>query len=187
MTLSTEKLRNIYGKPVPAAEAKVICKFDNHCIDFIGNSPFLVLSTFNGKSMDVSPKGGTPGFVTIESETTLLLPDYAGNNRIDGLLNINKFAAVGLIFMIPGVTETLRVNGTAEVLDNPLLLEQANLENRPIKTVTRITVEEVFLHCGAAMVHAKLWKPETWPESRPISTIGRIVRDHVSITKNSYW
>ncbi|WP_085801732.1 pyridoxamine 5'-phosphate oxidase family protein [Roseovarius aestuarii] len=176
--MTPQKLREIYGNPSPHAAAKVISRFDKHCRQFIEHSTFLVLATSDGTNLDVSPKGDPAGFVTVESDKTLLIPDRPGNNRIDGLLNILAHPKVALVFMVPTVAETLRVNGTAEIIDEPGLCDKFQINRRSPKTVLRITAEEIFTHCGKALVRASLWHPEAWPAERPIPSLYEIVRDH---------
>jgi len=176
--MTPEKLREIYGDVSPIAAAKVISRFDTHCRDFIAHSTFLVLATSDGTNLDVSPKGDPAGFVTVETDKTLLLPDRPGNNRIDGLLNILAHPKVALIFMIPTVGETLRVNGVAEISDEQALRDQFQVKGRCPKTVLRITAEEIFTHCGKAPMRAGFWKPDTWPQNRPVPTLLEMPRDH---------
>lgn len=175
---SEARLRKIYGAPTPRAAAKQIDRLDAHCRAFIAASPFLVMATSDGTRVDASPKGDRPGFVVVENETRLLVPDWPGNSRIDGLRNILAHPRVGLIFLIPGVRETLRVNGRATIHDAPELLALCAHQERLPLTVTRVAVEEVFLHCAKAFLRAKLWQPETWPASRPIPPMGEMIRDH---------
>jgi len=179
--MTEQRLREIYGDPSPRAAAKVIDALDRHCRSFIANSTFLVLATSDGEDLDVSPKGDPAGFVIVEDDHHLLLPDRPGNNRIDGMLNLLKNPKVALIFMIPTVTETLRVNGTATIHDDPALRGLCAINGRSPKTVLRIAVEEVFSHCGKAPLRAGLWKPDTWPDNRPVATLNEIVRDHSNI------
>ncbi len=176
--MTPEKLRAIYGEPVEIAKYKVISSFDQHCRDFIENAPFMVLATSDGTNLEVSPKGDAPGFVTIESDTTLLLPDRPGNNRVDGLMNILNCPQVALMFLIPGVDETLRVNGLAEILDDADICQRFAINNRAPKTVLRITAQRIFLHCGRAINKAAIWKSDTWPEERPIARLNPILTAH---------
>ncbi|MGH1353844.1 MAG: pyridoxamine 5'-phosphate oxidase family protein [Thalassovita sp.] len=126
----------------------------------------------------------------MESERTLLIPDRPGNNRIDGLLNILAHPKVALLFMIPAVTETLRVNGTAEISDAPELCDRSKINGGSPKTVLRIIADEIFTHCSKAPMRGGLWKPETWPISRPIAPLYEMIRDHsemeVVSTEQSY-
>ena len=183
--MTPARLRELYGSPSPRAAAKVISKFDRHCRQFIAQSPFLVIATSDGKNVDVSPKGDPAGFAKVETDKTLLLPDRPGNNRIDGLMNILLHPNVALIFLIPTVDETLRVNGVAEISDDPSLCNQFQVNGRSPKTVLRITAEEIFTHCGKAPMRAGLWKPDTWPTSRPIASLNEIVRDHAEMPVDS--
>ncbi|MFN0262576.1 pyridoxamine 5'-phosphate oxidase family protein [Tepidamorphus sp. 3E244] len=181
MMMTEERLRELYGEPTPRAAVKVIHSLDEHCRSLIANSTFLVLATSDGKDLDASPKGDPAGFVVVEDDTHLLLPDRPGNNRVDGMLNLLRHPKVALLFMIPTVTETLRVNGTATIHEDAELCERCALNGRSPKTVLRIEVEEVFLHCGKAPMRAGLWKPETWPTERPVPTLNEIIRDHGKI------
>ena len=182
MPITTEtRLREIYGPPIPRSAAKVIGHLDRHCRAFIAASPFVLVATSDGDRLDVSPKGDRPGFVVVEDDRHLLIPDWPGNSRIDGMRNILAHPRVGLIFLIPAVRETLRINGAATIHDDPDLLAACALKGRLPLTVLRITVEEVFLHCAKALLRSKLWQPETWPESRPIATMSEIMLDHSGI------
>ncbi|MCC5970100.1 MAG: pyridoxamine 5'-phosphate oxidase family protein [Pararhodobacter sp.] len=183
--MTPEQLRQIYGAPSPRAAAKVIREFDRHCRQFIEHSTFLVLATSDGENLDVSPKGDPAGFVKVESDTTLLLPDRPGNNRIDGLINILSHPKVALVFFIPTVSETLRVNGTAEILCDAAMCDQFKVNGRSPKTVLRITAEEVFTHCGKAPLRAGMWKPDTWPASRPVASLNEMIRDHAEVSVDS--
>jgi len=183
--MTETRLREIYGEPSPRAAAKAIQALDKHCRAFIANSTFLVLATSDGEHLDVSPKGDPAGFVIVEDDHHLLLPDRPGNNRIDGMLNLLKHPKVALLFMIPTVAETLRVNGSATIHEDAALCDRCAINGRSPKTVLRIYVEEVFSHCGKAPLRAGLWKPETWPESRPVATLNEIVRDHANIEVDS--
>ncbi|MGB8622153.1 MAG: pyridoxamine 5'-phosphate oxidase family protein [Paracoccaceae bacterium] len=181
MTMTAERLREIYGSPSPRAAGKVIPRLDRHCRDFIAHSTFLVLATTDGHDLDVSPKGDPAGFVHVEDDTHLIVPDRPGNNRLDGLMNLLSDARVALLFLIPTVDETLRVNGHAEITEDQALRELCQMNGRLPKTVLRVTVEEVFTHCGKAPLRAGLWAPGTWPEARPVATLGEIVRDHARL------
>jgi len=178
---SAEQLTELYGEPSARAAAKVIDRLDGHCRQFIANSPFIVLATSDGDSLDVSPKGDPAGFVQVEDDHHLIVPDRPGNNRIDGLLNLLHNPAVALIFLIPSVDETLRVNGTAQIRDDEGLRQLCAMNGKLPKTVLRVQVQEVFSHCGKAPLRAGLWKPQTWPAQRPVATLNEIVRDHSGV------
>lgn len=178
---SESALRSLYGAPHPRAVAKEIDFIDANCRQFIALSPFVHIATSDGSKLDVSPKGDRPGFVHVLDERTLLIPDWPGNNRIDGLLNIVRHGRVGLIFMIPNVKETLRINGPASIHDDAEWLDLcAHQGKRPI-TVTRVETEEVFLHCAKAFMRSRLWQPETWPERAALPTAGQMIKDHAAI------
>lgn len=176
--MTPEKLREIYGAPSAIPSTKEIATFDDHCRQFIDHATFLVLATSDGQNLDVSPKGDPAGFVHVESDTTLLIPDRPGNNRIDGLLNILAHPQVALLFMIPSVDETLRVNGTAEISDDPALCDLFAVKGRSPKTVLRVTAETIFTHCGKAPLRGGLWRPDTWPAQRPVPSLYEMLRDH---------
>ena len=183
--MTPEKLREIYGTPSLKATEKVISEFDQHCRQFIQNATFVVLATSDGRTLDVSPKGDPAGVAVVESDSTMLLPDRPGNKRLDGMMNILQHPYVAAIFLIPTVDETLRVNGRAEILDDETLRTRFEIAGRAPKTVLRITVEEIFTHCGKAPMRAGLWKPETWPNSRPIPTLFEMLRDHTCLSIES--
>jgi len=179
--MTPERLRELYGHPSDRPKNKVIHTFDHHCRAFIDHATFLVLATSDGTNLDVSPKGDPAGFVEVESDTTLLLPDRPGNNRLDGLMNIVVNPQVALLFLIPTVAETLRVNGRAEVLEDADLCARFAVNGRAPRTVTRITADEIYTHCGKAPIRGGLWKPETWPTDRPVATLGEMIRDHAEV------
>tara|TARA_Y100001934_G_scaffold278085_1_gene378453 strand:- start:554 stop:1150 length:597 start_codon:yes stop_codon:yes gene_type:complete len=179
--MTPDTLREIYGNPSLKATEKVITVFDHHCRQFIKHATFVVLATSDGKNLDISPKGDPAGIAAVESDSTLLLPDRPGNKRLDGMMNILRHPYVAAIFFIPTVDETLRVNGRAEILDDEGLRARFEIAGRVPKTVLRITADEIYTHCGKAPMRAGLWKPETWPKSRPIPTLFEMLRDHTSL------
>ena len=167
---SPEALRELVGESMPGLDLKNQCKLDEYAVDFLAKAPFLVLATADAEGqLDASPKGDGPGFVLIEDERTLLIPDRPGNKLVYGHQNILANAKVGLIFMIPGTPETLRVNGTAELTANPEILERLAARGRPAVLAIRVHVEECFFHCAKAFIRSQLWKPESWPEKHRVS------------------
>ena len=160
---SVAALRVLYPEPAPDARAirKQLAVLDAHCRAFIAHSPFLVLGTVG----DVSPKGDDPGFVRVLTESCLLIPDRAGNNRIDSLRNITEDPRAAAIFFVPGITETLRVNGRAEITVDPHLLAPSSLNGKAPKCGIVLHVEEVFLHCAKALLRSRLWQPDAWPDT----------------------
>ncbi len=179
--MTEDRLRALYGAVSPRAAVKVLDRLDSHCHAFIAASPFMVLATSDGDRLDVSPKGDPAGFVRIEDDHHLLIPDRPGNNRLDGLLNILRHPRVALIFLIPSVDETLRVNGHATIHDDADLCARCALKGRAPKTVLRVRIDEAYLHCGKAPMRAGLWTPQGWPSERPVATLNEILRDQVGI------
>lgn len=183
--MTADRLRELYGAPTPRAAAKEITAFDEHCQSFIRHATFLILATTDGDEIDVSPKGDPAGFVEVEDDHHLLLPDRPGNNRIDGLMNILENPSVSLIFLIPTVAETLRVNGHATVTEDAEVCSRFAIRGRSPKTVTRIRAHKIFTHCGKSLVRAGFWKTHTWPNERPIATLNEMVRDHSGLAVES--
>jgi len=164
---SPDDLAKIYAQPLPHVAAKETDHITEVGRAFIAASPFLVLGTANGNSIDCSPKGDAPGFVQLLDERTLLIPDRPGNNRIDGMKNLLVNPKVGLIFMVPGSNETYRVTGTATISTNPELLKRFEVGGKPPRVVLVIAVEEAFNHCPKALVRAKLWSATDRPSGAP--------------------
>ncbi|RDJ27650.1 pyridoxamine 5'-phosphate oxidase family protein [Bosea caraganae] len=172
------ELRAHIGPVNPLAERKVLARLDRFCRDFIALSPFLVVASGDGKGgADASPRGDAPGFVRVLDETTLLIPDRRGNNRVDTFGNILAAPGIGLVFMVPGINETLRVNGQASVTRDPALLAPSTVQERPPLTGLLVAVDEVFFHCGKALIRSKLWDPATQVERSSFPTLGRIVAE----------
>ncbi len=167
---SAEALREVVGTAIPGLDLKNQSVLDEFAVDFLARCPFLVLSTADEEGhLDASPKGDVAGFVLIEDEHTLVIPDRSGNKLAYGHLNILANPKVGVLFLIPGTPETLRVNGTAELTVDPELLEQLASRGKPAVLAIRVHVEECFFHCAKAFLRAQLWKPDTWPERQKIS------------------
>ncbi len=167
---SSEALREVVGPEIPGLDLKNQSVLDEFAVDFLARCPFLVLSTADEEGhLDASPKGDVAGFVLIEDEHTLVIPDRSGNKLVYGHLNILANPKVGVLFLIPGTPETLRVNGTAELTVDPELLEQLASRGKPAVLAIRVHVEECFFHCAKAFLRVQLWKPDTWPERQKIS------------------
>ena len=179
--MNNEKLRNLYGPATEKASAKIMKSLEQHSIQFIKSSNFLVMGTFDGEDIDLSPKGDPSGFVKVISRDRIEIADRPGNNRVDGLLNISKNSIVSLIFFIPKVTETLRVQGKATISSDPKVLKNHQLKSNLPKTVTIIKPTKVFLHCGKALLRSSLWKPESWPDKRPIPTLYEMIEDQTGL------
>lgn len=171
-------LRAHMGAVNPLAERKVIDRLDTFCRDFIALSPFLVLATADAQGRaDASPRGDAPGFVQVLDDRTLLIPDRRGNNRVDSFGNVLASPGVGLIFMVPGIAETLRVNGRARLTCDAMLLESATLQERTPTLGLLVDVEEAFFHCGKALIRSNLWDPAVQVERSSFPTLGRIVAE----------
>jgi uncharacterized protein len=175
-----QQLRELYGKPMERAVKKQLARLDRHCRNFIALSPFLVIASADPSGRcDASPKGDAPGFVRVIDEVTLLIPDRLGNNRVDTLGNLLQHPGVGLIFFVPGVNETLRVNGRASVTTDPELLEPLAVNGKVPRSGILVAAEEVYFHCGKALIRSDLWNPEkhiprgSWP------SLGRIIAEQV--------
>ena len=175
------QLRTVYREPAARATQKVLDHLDVHCRNFIALSPFCVLSSAdaNGRA-DASPRGDPPGFVKVLDEKTLLLPDRPGNNQVDSLQNIVDNPGVGLLFFVPGMNETLRVKGTAEIVTDSALLEPMTERRRAPLSGLRITVEEAFLHCGRALLRSRLWDAEVQIERSSYPTYGQVLANQIA-------
>ncbi|MBR0903366.1 MULTISPECIES: pyridoxamine 5'-phosphate oxidase family protein [Bradyrhizobium] len=176
-----EDLRAHFGQLNQLAEKKVLNHLDKFCRDFIALSPFLVLASSDGKGhADASPRGDAPGFVAVLDDKTLLIPDRRGNNRVDTFGNILASPGIGLIFLVPGVNETLRVNGRAEISQDAELLTPLAMQNVVPIIGLKIHVEETFFHCGKALMRSKLWNPAAQVERNSFPTLGRIVAEQTA-------
>ncbi len=177
---SPEALRAHYGSPKDTVELKRLDRVDRHCRALIAASPFVVLGTSDAEgNQDVSPRGDPPGFVQVLDERHLLLPDRPGNKLTDSLSNLLSNPKVGLLFLVPGMNETLRVNGRAEIVTDPALLEPLAVQGKPPLSALRITVEEAFLHCAKAFIRAKLWDPDSRVDRASFPTLGRMLADQI--------
>lgn len=178
---TADDLRAHFGQINPLAEKKVLDHLDKFCRDFIALSPFLVLASSDGRgNADASPRGDGPGFVAVLNDKTLLIPDRRGNNRVDTFGNILASPGVGLIFFVPGINETLRINGRAEITQDPALLAPLAVQNVTPVIGLRLTVEECYFHCGKALVRSKLWNPEAQVERHRFPTLGRIIAEQTA-------
>lgn len=175
-------LRAHMGAISALAERKVLHALDRHCRAFIALSPFLVLASADSDGqVDASPRGDPPGFVQVLDDRTLLLPDRPGNNRVDSFANILNAPGVGLIFFVPGIDETLRVNGTARLLTDSDALAGSSIAGKVPRTGVVITVQEVFFHCAKALRRARLWDPATQVERSTFPSLGRILAEQTLV------
>lgn len=175
-------LRQLYAAPMERAVRKQIAALDVHCTRFIALSPFVVVSTSDlAHNLDASPRGGAPGFVQVADAHTLLLPDAPGNNRLDSLENILATGQVGLLFMVPGVDETLRVNGRAVLSTDAADIAACTDARRAPRLVVRVTVQAAYLHCAKAFMRSRLWDPATRVDRSLLPTIGQMIADQTGL------
>jgi hypothetical protein len=172
-----DALEKLYGAPAGAAVEKEISYLHPHYQKLIAASPFFVLASGGPEGMDASPRGDAPGFVVVGDEKTLFIPDRRGNNRVDSLRNILANPRVALLFLIPGIGETLRVNGRAEISTDPALLERFAVEGKLPRSVMVVHVDTVFFQCARAIFRSKLWDPAQQVERRSLPSLGTIVAD----------
>ena len=168
-------LERVYGFPSGGAVEKEIDYIHPHYRALIAASPFVVLATCGPEGMDVSPRGDPAGFVAVEDEKTVLLPDRRGNNRVDSMRNIIANPHVALLFLIPGVGETLRVNGRAHISTAPHLIERFSMSDKLPRSVIVVHVDTVFFQCSKAIVRSKLWDPSRHVERRTLPSTGTIL------------
>ena len=175
---SVHDLRALVGEPLERVLTKEMPALDARAVSFIETAPFLVLATSAADgSSDASPKGGPPGFVKVLDEKRLALPDFPGNRRFDGWQNLVERPGIGLLFVIPGITETLRVNGTARLTRDPELIELCEVDGTFPWFVADVRVEQVFSHCSKAFLRSGLWKPESWPDPAGVLSPSRTIAE----------
>ena len=177
------QLRDILGHPAERNVQKVIPVLDEHCRAFIERSPFLLLASSRPDGyVDVSPKGDPPGFVDVLDERTLTIPDRVGNRRADSLSNIIRDSRVGLVFMIPGKRETLRVRGRATIVRDEWLRQRMTMRGKTPDLALAVTVDEAYMHCAKCVIRSDLWNPDAWPDTAGMSSLARVLMDHAELT-----
>ena len=178
---TVEQLRSSYGEPSERAVRKALDRLDRHCRRFIALSPFVVLASAGADGrVDCSPRGDPAGFVAVLDDRTILLPDRRGNNRADSLTNVLENPHVGMLFMIPGVDETLRLNGRAKLTTDPAKLEPLAINGRVPRSGLVVEIEEVFLQCTKALVRSRLWADETRVDRKSaLPSFGQMIADHI--------
>lgn len=183
MIQTIEQLRVLYPPAKERAVKKQLPVLDVYCERYIGLSPFVVISSLGVDQMlDASPRGGAPGFVKIVDAHTLLIPDSPGNNRLDTLENIIHTGQVGLLFLIPGMDETLRVNGTASLSVAPTDLAQCTTEVRTPKLVIKVSITQAYMHCAKAFMRSKLWDPQSHIDRSVMPSMGEMVTAQAGMT-----
>jgi len=179
---SLAQLRALYPPPKERSLKKQIDALDAHCLRFIALSPFVVIASSDDENaLDASPRGGAPGFVRAIDAHTLLIPDAPGNNRLDTLENIVATGRVGLLFMIPGVDETLRINGRARLSAMPETLARLVDERRTPRLAIEVAVEAAYLHCAKALMRSALWSTSAQVERTALPTMGEMLRDQTGM------
>jgi uncharacterized protein len=177
---SKDALRRVYKSPNPRSVKKEIRLLDRHCLRFVELSPFCVLATSGEGGSDVSPRGGPAGFVRALEAATLIIPDFPGNNRLDSLENIIENGRVGMLFFVPGMDETLRVNGRASIDIDPELRELGIVDGKLPIAIIRVRVEQAYLHCGKALMRSELWNPENHIDRTMLPSIGEMIKDQIN-------
>lgn len=180
--ITTEsELRDVYRMPGDVVVQKVVGRLDRHARTFIDAAPFVLVGTASlDGTADVSPKGGPAGFVVVLDDERLVIPDLSGNNLLDSITSIVHGSGIGLLFLVPGVDETLRVNGHACITTDPSVLEVCAVKDRRPKAAIGVTVTQQYMHCAKAFRRSELWDPQTWPDRATLPSLGCIMRDQIA-------
>jgi uncharacterized protein len=184
-TLDATTLREVYPAPSERAVRKSLPALDRHMRRFIGLSPFLCMATSSDAGADVTPRGDTPGFVQVLDDRTLLIPDWPGNNRLDSLTNIAANPRVGLLFFVPGMDETLRVNGVGEISMDPALLQRWDMGGKHPRSVLRVTVREAFLHCAKGLIRSRLWKADYKIDRSEMPSYAQMLKEQTGVAQTT--
>jgi PPOX class probable FMN-dependent enzyme len=172
---SIAQLEALYGAPNPRSIVKEIDHISDHYRAFIEKSPFVVVATSGPEGIDSSPRGDPAGFVRVADRHTVLIPDRRGNNRLDTLKNLVRDPRISLLFLVPGVGETLRINGRAAITTDPALCESFTMQGKAPSSVIRVTAERVYFQCQKALVRSRLWDPEARIDRKELPTAGTII------------
>lgn len=176
-----EGLRQVTGHPGKVVERKVITYLDKHCRRFISQSPFLTISTANSKGQcDSSPRGDHEGFVYVADDYHLVIPERPGNRRTDSMSNIIENPQIGLLFLIPGLGETLRINGQACVISEDPCLEKMAVKGKTPVLGIGVKVDECFIHCAKAFIRSGIWKPGSWTDKEHLPSASAMLKDHIN-------
>ena len=177
---SEQELREIVGVPSDRAKHKERPLLDEHCRAFIARSPLLLMATSGADGRcDVSPKGDAPGFVQVLDERRLVIPDRPGNKRLDGMVNLVTNPHVGLIFVVPGRLETLRINGRGWITRDRTLLERMAVNGKTPLLGIGVEVEQCFLHCAKPFLRSHLWKHDEWPNPDALPSMACVLYDQI--------
>lgn len=178
---SADELRILIGSPIDLAVRKAIPRLDRHCRAFIARSPFLTIGTASADGCaDVSPRGDAPGFVQVLDDNTLFIPDRPGNNRMDTMLNIIENPNVGLLFLVPGFEDLLRVNGRATIVRDPALLGAAVVNGKTPQVGIHVAVDEAYLHCAKAVKRSRLWHEESKQDRKALPSLGKMILEQTA-------
>lgn len=178
---SAAELRPPYSLPSPLMRAKQLDRLDRHCRNFITHSPLVLIgSSHPERGQDVSPRGDAPGFVRIFDPHHLAIPDRPGNNRLDTMENLLANPAIGLLFVIPGIEELLRLNGTARLTRSQVLLETMSVGGKAPKLAIVVTVKEAFLHCTKALKRSRFWQSDYRLDRAELPSLGQMISDHTA-------
>jgi PPOX class probable FMN-dependent enzyme len=183
--MNEDQLRALYPPPSERARLKTLHRLDEHCRNFIRRSPFLCLGTSSDRGADVAPRGDAPGFVHILDDATLAIPDWPGNNRLDSSSNIVANPQVALLFLIPGMQETLRVNGTAEITTKTELLLRWDRNGKRPKAAVLVKIQDAFLHCGKALIRARLWDDDYKIDRAELPPYGQMLKDQIQTSETA--
>lgn len=179
---TVEALRSLYGTVKPHTAQKELDALDVHSRRILSLSPFCLIGSHDGKgNADVTPRGDAPGFVQAYDSRTLLVPDRPGNNRLDTYTNILSNSSVGMLFLIPGIGETLRINGDAEIRDDEELLNRCAINGRLPTTVMLVAIQTIFIHCPKSIIRSKLWDNEVQIKREALPTLGQMLRDQSGV------
>ena len=183
---SKDELRAVYREPGDNAVRKELKGLDRHCRAFIEKSPFVLIGSQDADgNADVTPKGDRPGFVAVLDDRMIAIPDRPGNNRLDTLENIVANPAVGLIFLIPGMHETLRINGEARITVDAGLRERLSVEGKAPQSVIVVKVLAAYMHCAKAFMRSELWNPKAWPPRDSMPTLGEMLKDQLALADSA--
>lgn len=175
-----DAIRAHYGTPSAMSLAKELTALDRHCRAFIALSPFVVIASAGADGRcDATPRGDAPGFVQVLDDAALAIPDRTGNKRVDTMLNLAENPQLGLLFLVPGLSETLRVNGRARISLDPALLDGMAVDGKRPMAATVVAIEEVYFQCGKAMLRSDLWNPDRRVPRGGFPSLGRILADQI--------
>jgi uncharacterized protein len=177
------EIREIYGYPMERTVKKQLPRLEKHSRAFIAMSPFVVMATCDAEGRcDASPKGDGPGFIHVLDDETLLIPDRLGNNRVDSISNILQHPRIGLIFFVPGIRETLRVNGRAQITTDPALLQPTAVNGKLPRSGILVIADEVYFHCGKAIIRSDLWNSEKHVARKDFPSLGVVIAEQIGQT-----